>query len=872
MSPPRPDRVRARWISLDGDWQFEHDALHDGGRPEARSPGTKPAGRIVVPYPWESPLSGRTDLPRSYHRGRDEHPKGSAWYQRSTSVPPDWGSDRVILVIGAAYWEVSAWIDGEPVGQGESGYLPLEFDITTRVQPGRPFTLTLRVDAPIDTDEYPHGKNTLHWYTRASGIWQSVYLEARPAAWIEGFRIVTELSGRVHVSVTASNQTHAILPGRLAFRVGADDWVEAHVQLGAGISVHEIEATVRDPRPWSPADPFLYPAALTLECDAGRDDVETTFGIRTVRLGHVDGSGAGALFLNDKPVLVRAVMNQGYDPNGVYAHPSDEAIRHDLELAREAGFNMVRLHVKVEDPLVLAWADRLGMLLWCEVPNFLTPSDAARRRWERTLRGMIERDANHPSIVVWCNFIESWGIGTNQFGFGGAQRRFADDLPMQAWVRDMYELGKRLDPTRPLIENSVSDHDHTVAEINDWHLFPTGYAGLEETVRREVGEVVSNTHEGSAFNFAPGYRQARQPLWCSSFAPWDSVDGVETSLGMRILVNELRRHEQITGYGYVQLTDIEWERTGIHTYDRQPKEFGYSVHDLHDPDFLIVSAPLARVLRAGEESAVDLGLSHFSARALGRVTLRAEIAGHGPRGEELAFRVTTGLGVRPRRYRVTPMGTLRFVAPPVAFAGRLEIEAVAGDRVVATNFVQLEVLAPDDAREPMTPLPLANWHLSGGWETSEERIDVAGQLALVRMHGSGSAETAVPIPDLPDGATLHLLLEAASAKRGVEQTAAVKHPSSFTVSAGGREVAHQTVPDAPFDSRGTLSHVHGEGLGGYGYLYDVDLGRPQPDEHGLLTVHLASAPSGTGLTMFGERLGRYPLGPHLRVRARTGQD
>ena len=703
---PRPHLVRFDWLSLDGPWDFAFDADDRGERErwfQRREPW--PA-RIVVPFPWESPRSGvGGPAPDRYVRGGTvaAGPAGGVgWYRRRVIVPPGWHGQRIWLVVGAAYWHSRIWIDGTLAAAHDGGYDPFEADVTDLPADASDFWAVIRVWAPEDTDEYPHGKNTRHWYSRASGIWQTVFVEPRPATHVETLRVIPDLASGaldVRARVCAGSAGAATLRMEVTLRGRAVAADEVRVELSPGVSSHGLVARLTSvPEAWSPETPVLYEVRVTVAPDGEPpDQVATTFGFRTIGFAPIRDEGPRWLHLNGVPLYVRGVMSQGYHPDGLLTYPDEATIVHDLAEARRLGFNLVRLHVKMEDPRVLAWADRLGILLWCEVPDILTPADAAKERWEKTWRAMIERDAGHPSIVLWCMFIESWGLGINQFGFGGAERRFADDPAMQAWVGAMYALGRSLDPTRPIIENSTSEADHTVAEVNDIHLFPTGYGELQASAAATLDAYVANAYPGSRDNFAPGHVQDVQPLMVTSMAGWSSVDGVETSWPLLALVNEVRARESIAGYGWVQLYDVEWELTGLETYDRRQKAFGYEVARLNSDDVLVVRGPLARAVDRGATMAIEVALAHASGRVTGDVHAVAWLE-----GVDAAWRhvLTPTRSIGPTvcvdRLGVIPLGTVALTAPEAAFCGRIRIAVIATEaRVVATGSV---LLATDSER------------------------------------------------------------------------------------------------------------------------------------------------------------------------------
>lgn len=870
---PRPHLRRAAWLSLDGTWAFALDPSDAGereGRPQGF--GSWPL-RIVVPFPWQSPASGiGKPAPERYQRGEQDSEGGSGWYRRHVKVPPAWVGDRLWLVVGAAYWHTQVWIDGRLVVAHDGGYDPFEADVTDFIV-GPALDLVIRVWAPPDTDEYPHGKNTHHWYSRASGIWQTVFLEPRPAVHVARMSAHTDLArGFVKADVHVRSPSHAEARLDLVILQGGTVVAEAgsSISVDAGVSTHSLSLAVPSPLPWSPDSPSLYEVRVVLEtAGRGRDIAETSFGFRTVNVEPTPGGGPQRFVLNGRPIYIRAVMSQGYHPAGLLAYPDEDVIRRDLESAKDLGFNMVRLHVKMDDPRVMAWADRVGILLWCEVPNFLTPTDAARARWEHTWRAMLARDAGHPSIAVWCMFIESWGLGTNQFGFGQAVRPFAEDRAVQAWVESMYEVGRELDSTRVIVENSVSEADHTIAEVNDIHLFPTGYGELPAVAATAIDDWTAQARPGSTHNFAPGYVQSDQPLIVSSMAGWSSVDGVETSWPLRVLLNEVRAHDRVAGYGWVQLYDVEWELTGLQTYDRRPKLFGFAVTDINADDVLVVKGSLARCVRPGAIVDLDVALASASARTIRELRLSAWVEGLGPgwervegeRVEVIAHASITGPGVYP-------LGVIEVPAPALAFAGRVWLEANDGaGQLVARTFINLATLVPSDdfLGAASLDLPLPDWrdHGSGVVE-----VVVGGERQRVGA-ASLSCDFLVPLSAmvLSDDQVL-LEAEVAVDDGRPGQTTVDQPDTDVVVLLDGAPVALERVTLLRADSVGTLSIVHPEGEGTYGGRILAALG---PAQHLVgvrrrVTIAPATSRAGRRVVLFGPHLGLAPVGPRLLVR------
>ena len=398
---PRPDFERAEWVNLNGEWSFRFDGTGVGER--ERWFDTAPAGfplKIRVPYPWGSKLSGVPDEAEV------------AWYARTIRVPEGWKGKRIFLVVGASDWKTDGWLDGAPLGGHRGGYTPFELELTKAVRPGTDQRLVLRADDAAR----PFKLEGKQGYGNARGIWQTVYLEARPAVHLDSVEIHPNLGlKRVDVRVRLSDP--APTGAELSLRVPTGRppelaFAEGRVRLSPGS--REARGTLplgADVRPWSLEDPYLYDMDLALEAGGAVDRVKTYFGLREIGKAPLPGLGHPYVTLNGKPIYLQMTLDQSWNPEGFWNWPTDEAVREEILIARRLGLNAIRTHVKVEVPRKLYWADRLGVLVMADVPNsWGEPGAAMREDWETALRGMVRRDFNHPSVFSWVLFNEQWGL------------------------------------------------------------------------------------------------------------------------------------------------------------------------------------------------------------------------------------------------------------------------------------------------------------------------------------------------------------------------------------------------------------------------------------------------------------------------------
>lgn len=871
---PRPDLRRDRWASLNGPWRFAFDPRAVGEHERWYRPNSpRPKDlTIAVPYPWESRLSG-VAAP-DY--------KGAAWYEREITFPAEWEGDRPFLHFGAIDWSARVWLDGRLIAEHDNGYLPFSCDVAPYLRPGQTATLTVRAFDMSDAAT-PLGKQTPRWFTSSSGIWQPVWLEARPPNQVAGLRIEPNLADEcARVTVRLAVEQGGTFTLRLGSPDGAFPPLERPLSLQPGAQVAVVDLAVPSPRLWSPESPHLYELRVELLAAEGSPDrVSTSFGMRSVGRGTWDGRDYEYVLLNGEPVYLRGVLDQAYHPDGLHTYPSDEAIRRDVELAKELGFNMLRCHLKVNDPRYYSWADRLGMLVMYDLPNFEIDTPAARRAWEATLRGAVERDFNHPSILAWVLLNETWGLDNHERPDG------------QAWVRAMYELAKDLDPTRLVEDHSVTNFDHVATDINSWHF----YASTYEATRTHIEHVVQQTYPGSRFNFVGEQLQESQPLVNSEYGGVIWGEDVDTSW-WKFMTGELRRHPKICGYVYSELVDVEWEHYGLANYDRSRKEFGYDhfvagmgLPDLFGADFVGLDAPPCQTVPPGGELAARPFVSHFGA-PIGEGSFEWRLDFVDRFGEHRT--VDSGrLRVRPRRFDVIGLDALRLRLPDEPGLATLSLSLLEEDgRARCRNYVHLELRNGESPRLERT---------EGGWALRFAPGSFARSSWPLRSRdthpakfaglGTGWVEYELPLPDeidLEAVRSIRVRFEA-GARAGLAkvdwqqraratdypQTEERKYPSDLRVLLNGLPLGQVRLPDDPADARGALSHHRGYQAGSYGYLVDLRLegeaGRQRLLSKRCLRLRLDIPGDGEhrgGLSLYGETLGCYPIDPTIFLDTR----
>ncbi len=569
---PRPQLTRDQWIDLSGAWGFAHDDAQQGlvdGWPERDDVFTQ---TITVPFPPESPASGIGET--------GFHP--IVWYRRTFHVPPEHVEKCLLLHCGAVDYRAQVWVNGHLVATHEGGHTPFSADITRVLHASGEQVIVIRAeDAPTDLTQ-PRGKQDWlekpHriWYHRTTGIWQPVWLEPVSPVHITALRWTPDVDrGVLGVALTVQRQDDAPLHVRVQLSLRgallADDvYTLRTAELQREIALEGMATTMgADRLLWSPAHPNLLDATITVSAgDDVIDRVESYVGLRSV------GVSEGRFLLNGRPYYLRLALEQGYWPESHLAAPNQEALRREVELAKELGFNGVRIHQKVEDPRFLYWCDRLGLLVWGEMANAYVFSRLAVQRLTREWMEVLERDYSHPCIVAWVPLNESWGVPN-----------VARDAAQRHFVQALYHLTRTLDPTRPAIGND--GWEHLVGDIFGVHDYSFNGATLRE--RYSTTEAVERTLREIQPHYrsvtVAGHQRRGEPLMLtecggismrpSTEAQWfgyGTVTSAEDYLAKyREVITAILDCPTISGFCYTQLTDTGQETNGLLTEHREPK-------------------------------------------------------------------------------------------------------------------------------------------------------------------------------------------------------------------------------------------------------------------------------------------------------------
>ena len=877
---PRPDFERADWLNLNGYWAFTFDEATAEQALESKSFGPFDE-RILVPFPWGSKLSEVED-------------KGDiGWYGRQITVPKEWEGKRVFLVIGASDWDTQVWFDGVEAGRHQGGYTPFECELPD-VRFGEPQQLMIRAD-DTPSDAHLYGKQG---YGNARGIWQTVYLEARGADYIQTLRFMPDIdASKVCVEVTLAENA---APGEfltLNFKDGSQEKVRVEMEEAQTVS---FEVALKDQHLWDLDDPYLYEVTVALEDEEGTlDAVDSYFGQRKIGVANLPGTDFPYIALNNKPLYLQLCLDQSYHPEGFYTFPSDEFMKNEILISKRLGLNGNRIHIKVEVPRKLYWADKLGLLIMADTPNFWgKPVPEARADWENCLSEQITRDFNHPSIFAWVNFNETWGLK----GEGGVYEK-----ETQEWVRAMYHLTKELDPTRLVEDNSACNFDHVETDINSWHAYKRGC--MWEPM---VAEADEKTFPGSSWNYIGDNVQNGAPMMNSECG---NVWGYNGSAGdcdytwdYHIMINAFRRHPKCCGWLYTEHHDVINEWNGYVKYDRSEKIDGLgellpgmTVADFQSAYYIQPLCYLYTEPSAGSTLDLPVHASFMTDKDPGKLTLETQLVGWDALGAFNTFE-SASLPVTFEPYFAGEAGTVQVRMPDQngLYLLRMVLKNSRGD-VLHRNFTTFRVRdgkTPESEKTRLVTFAPASFTAQ---EWSNKQTNVYDGLK-VNGFGHGYFEYTVALPETEGLEGAELVFEASAKqwfgkdREGNEiqgdymlgkgtfdpckslnsyaMTDKILWPSKLEVSVDGKVIGKVDLSDDPADHRGILSWGSQtkerwmREAGSYGELIKMDIPASllKGKEQVMIRFTTPADDLDGGLALYGKDFGRYPLDPTLVLK------
>ncbi len=706
MSAAYPSYGLRHTLSLDGEWEFRKE-LEDSAR-TANIPGS-----------WQVNFPDLRDY------------VGSAEYRKTVTIPSDWKGDPWII-FGAVDYTARVVVNNRYVGFHEGGYTPFAFNLANYVRPGEPAVISLTVEdsGPNQSvkgypfDEIPHGKQS--WYGNVSGPWQSITLEERAPAHVKNLKVTPKLSTSTAALEITLSQTPPGASGYLAAAIyapgGTPVW-HSKISLSSAVK-YTMTASIPNPELWTPDNPALYTVNISVVTDNGAsvDQFSDRFGMRSFE------AKDGVFQLNGKPIFLAGVLDQDFYPLTQYTVPSEAYLRDEFAKVKRIGFNLLRCHIKVPDPIYLKLADEMGLLVWYEIPNPKKLTPKSRARIIETMRDMTDRDYNHPSWVIVSIMNESWGIDLK-------------NADQRKWLISAYDYTKRINPGRLVVDNSpCSGNFHMKSDIEDFHAYyniPDAANGWASWIKE-----LSSRPDWTFSPYGDAVRTGNEPLMVSEFGNWGlpslqalsecysgelpwwfetgsgavrpegtekryRVCGLENLYGdyakfaratqeLQLLafkwqIEELRKYPRIAGYVWTELTDLQWESNGIMDYCRNLKASARASALVQDSR-CVFSRLKIRNPRSGARVVADTYLSNFGLEVPPGSRIEWQLEGFPD------VKGTLEITQELNPASAAEAGEIEFTAPEVAVprATRLLVKWINGTTTLARNYEDLNIFPKND--------------------------------------------------------------------------------------------------------------------------------------------------------------------------------
>ncbi len=894
---PRPDFERPVWQNLNGYWQFKTDSADVGLDEKWQSETASFNQKILVPFSWASPKS-EIEMPKV----------DIGWYYRTFEVenPENWDGKQTFLVFGASDFNTTVWLNGTEVGNHKGGYVPFDFNISDFLKKGEN-ELVVRVE-DRELDNRPSGKQ---YYGNAKGIWQTVYLEARPETYIENIRFTPDIDNKkVKVEVNLNKKPQQPMEFSLS---GKGNGLDFDGQIPPGQETSYFVIPVENMKLWNLDDPYLYEVTATVSGQNLTDEVNSYFGMRKISAIDIPGKDFRYVALNNEPIYLKLTLDQSYHPEGFYTFPSDQFMKEEIQRAKDLGLNGLRIHIKAEIPRKLYWADKLGLLIMEDVPNYWgQPDSISKSNWEYIAENEMKRDYNHPAIFSWVLFNETWGLFSND---SAGHRSYTPQT--QEWVREMYHNAKSYDSTRLIEDNSPCNWDHVVTDLNTWHSYTPArnWAGF-------LDMIVENTYPGSSFNYIGDNKQGNQPMLNSECgAVWGysgSTGDIDITWEYHIMMNEFRKRPKIAGFLFTEFHDVINEWNGYYRFDRSKKSFGLNelVPDMHMNDFhkdlyVVPGNGFYNEYEGGSSVDIPIGISAVTGKIPDGLEINYSVYGWNELGEKFDY-ATGQIPASAEPFTFVELQPVKVAVPNINALMLLATELVDSEGIVIQrNFVPFKVKgqkladklyvtrSPDQFTDASWSIKYKKtqkgkkvWGMGSGYfeyqfelpkdinpddvESIEFRAELASRYPQEKYLEEGEAER-IGMTMVSEKGT-----DPGYGKNSYPQTDEKTHSSLVTINANGQVIDEVELPDDPADHRGILSWMNQEAgspfgsndrskpwlldeAGSYGYLVKAtldEMAEKDALEKGKVIIQLfvdeTSAERG-GLSIYGSNSGRFPM-------------
>lgn len=899
---PRPNFKRSVWQNLNGKWDFRPDSANIGVAQNWQNQLLYFDREILVPFSWASPASG-VELPDV----------DVGWYTRKFNLENSdlWTNKEVYLNFCASDFNTTVWLNGNKIGEHSGGYIPFDFNISEHLQE-EDNVLVVRVEDE-ELDNRPSGKQ---YYGNAKGIWQTVYLEARTPIHIQAIFFKPDIDASEVIATVNTNQP---IKENAEFVIHGSG-IDYRSEILAGEKSAEFTIPIQNVRLWDLDDPYLYEVQAALNGPDWNDEISTYFGMRKISAVDIPGKDFRYVALNNKPVYLKLTLDQSYHPEGFYTFPSDEFMKEEILRAKKLGLNGIRIHIKAEMPRKLYWADKLGLLIQEDIPNFWgEPDSIAKANWEQIAREEIARDYNSPSIFSWVLFNETWGLfSENEEG----QRRYSPET--QEWVRSWYHNTKAFDPTRLVEDNSPCNWDHVATDINTWHRYSPArhWAGF-------LDMICENTYPGSTFNYIGGNTQGDQPMFNSECgAVWGyngSTGDIDITWEYHIMINEFRKRPKIAGFLFTEFHDVINEWNGYYRFDRSDKIFGLdelvsgmSMNDFHTDLYVVAGENFFQTYNGGATVEIPVGISAVTEDIPEGMAVLYKVYGWDALGEKLE--IDEGrISALAEPFDFTELAPVKINIPNRALTGIFATELVDGaGNSIQRNFVPFKVEGkineellvvtqkPDEFTDASWSVKYEKrqnnkkmWGMGSGFfeyrfklpdglheediELIEFRAELASRYPQEKYLEEGEAEQ-IGMVIVSEKGTIP-----GYGQNSFPQTDQKLHGALVKITANESKIAEIELSDDPADHRGILSWMNQEPgwewgsedrskpwlldeAGSYGYLSVAELDEPaikKAFEAGeiIIQLHVDEQTSNRGgLSVYGADSGRYPMNPSIVIK------